>query len=101
MNEEFSGEFAEIVKLIGVEAAEKLVEMYGGTTIYVPARASVFANRRNRDIFQTWASGSKTPAQIAREYGLTESHVRNILKAERGKKIRPACDLDALLQGGE
>lgn len=99
MNEEFSGDFGEIVNIVGVEKAQQIVDLLGGTSVYIPK--TIQNSQRNRDIFHAWASGSKTPAQIAREYGLTESHVRNILKAERGKKIRPACDLDALLQGGE
>ena len=67
-----------LAKQIGHQAALKLIEMYRGDRFDIPrAEKAMRAVRDWKIREQYW--GGKSQRQLAREYGLTDRQIRNIL----------------------
>lgn len=71
------GEQRELARVIGVESYLKLVEIYGGTTIYIAKSDKVINAKRDREIFNKY--NGFNASQLAKEYGLSDRTVREII----------------------
>lgn len=69
-----------IAKQIGIETALSLSELYSGITVYFPKAERALQSIRNERIAQEFNGANVT--ELARKYNLTESWVREILKAQ-------------------
>ncbi len=79
-------EFRAVAERIGLKAALDLVDGFAGCQLYVPkpeTLARKFVHRRMYDDFQ--AGGNFK--QLAVKYGLSESRTRQIIKAERRRRL--------------
>lgn len=64
--------------IVGEEKFLEIVKMYGGSNVYIPTYKSVIRNCRNREIISRF-NGVNT-AQLSREYGISVTHIKNIIK---------------------
>lgn len=90
-----SGPFAQVryamlSELVGVTAADKLTEAYGGTRLYIPRCAEALRQARNRAICTEFdaliavgndCSGKDAVFFLARKYRLSDRAIWTILKA--------------------
>lgn len=67
-----------LVEIIGPVAARKLCDVYGGRTIRVPQCSLMRRSKRDQEIRSLACSGEHQ-AEIARRFGMTDRHVRNVL----------------------
>lgn len=67
-----------IVQTLGLDAAHKLAEDFGGLTLSVPKGDALVRAARDAKIRERSGQGWSAK-RIAREFGLTERHVGNIL----------------------
>lgn len=65
--------------LLGAEAATKLFHHFGGTRLYIAKLADPVRVRRNDEIIRSYEAG-RSVARLAREYGLSERRIWEILK---------------------
>lgn len=66
----------DIAEYIGIDAFKKLVELLGGSSLYIPKEASLTRPIRNRVIRETFNGDYRV---LARKYDISEAQVRNIL----------------------
>ena len=73
-----------LTDIVGEELAEKVCEAFGGRSVYFPKRFEIVSKHKRliRDFFKHNVSYS----ELAKKYGYTESHVRNIINNERKKR---------------
>lgn len=71
--------WAILVETVGPEAAQKLVQRYAGTFIYVAKCQAALLTHRNREIIRRYDAGEPFDA-LRREYKLTRSWLFRILK---------------------
>lgn len=83
--EQLTGDQLELAELIGIETYRKLVEYYGGGSIYVKKFDTITKSARNDEICEKF-NGCNSKA-LAKEYGLAEKTIREIT-AEKLKKIK-------------
>lgn len=67
----------EITEIIGIEAYRKLVEHYGGSSIYINKYDTITRPERNDEIRRKF-NGSNY-RELAKEYGLSETGIRKII----------------------
>ena len=67
----------EIAEIIGIEAYSKLVEHYGGSSIYINKSDTITRPERNDEIRHKF-NGSNYH-ELAKEYGLSETGIRKII----------------------
>ena len=72
-----SGQQKEIAEIIGIEAYRKLVEHYGGSSIYINKSDTIARPDRNDEIRRKF-NGSNY-RELAKEYGLSETGIRKII----------------------
>ncbi|KAF1017685.1 MAG: hypothetical protein GAK31_00953 [Stenotrophomonas maltophilia] len=72
------GEEHALVKLLGMEAAQKLARVFGGEMLTLSGCSYALKRSRNQSIVQMRQSGASVHS-IACAYGLTGRQVRNIL----------------------
>lgn len=65
-----------LAELIGIENYKKLVEVYGGSSIYVYKRDSFLRTLRDKKIKEEFKGNYK---ELAQKYNLTEMAIRNIV----------------------
>ena len=75
--EDLPVELAGIAEVIGLPAVLQLVEIYGGEAIYINKRESVYRAARDRQIRAEF--NGRNYRELAQEYGLTVSMVRQIV----------------------
>ena len=78
---DLSENIAALYEAIGEENFIKVVKLYGGNNLYIPTYKSVIRYSRDMEIIRRY-NGVNT-AMLSREYGISVTQVRNILK-ERG-----------------
>ena len=66
---------------LGLLAAEKLRDVYGGDQVYIPRGLALLLSKRDLEIYQKF-NGSNHFA-LAKEHGLTERQVYNIIERVR------------------
>lgn len=81
--DELNGEQKELAEIIGTEAYIKLVEAYGGSTVYVAKNDKI--KRVKRDIEIRRKFDGKNFHSLAAEYKLSEKTIRNILDSKKLK----------------
>lgn len=69
----------EIANAVGIEAALKLCEVFGGCKKYIPCYDAIARIERDREIARKAASGM-TAAQLGKRFGMTAVNVRHILR---------------------
>ena len=70
------GQQKALAELIGIENYKKLVEVYGGSSIYVYKRDSFLRTLRDKKIKEEFKGNYK---ELAQKYNLTEMAIRNIV----------------------
>lgn len=65
-----------LAELIGIENYKKLVEVYGGSGIYIYKRDSFLRTLRDKKIKEEFKGNYK---ELAQKYNLTEMAIRNIV----------------------
>ena len=83
--EALSKDRQQVADLIGIENYEKLIEMYGGTWLYIPKPDTFERTDRNKRILDDFDGYNFK--QLARKYGLTEVQIRTIV-SEKTREIR-------------
>ena len=73
-----------ITEATGAEAAEKLCGYFGGNHISMPKAVEYRRLKRDHEIFLKRKTGMKA-SELAREYGLTQRHVFDIISAEQAR----------------
>ena len=68
----------DIVECIGVESYYKLMQYYGGSSIYIPRPSVVDKQMRNKMIVEEFNKGASYK-ELALKYGLTTIWIRNIV----------------------
>jgi Mor family transcriptional regulator len=66
----------DIAENIGIDAFKKLVELLGGSSLYIPKEASLTRPIRNRVIREKFNGDYRV---LARKYDISEAQVRNII----------------------
>lgn len=74
---QLNGEQRELAEIIGLDAYKKLVEHYGGSHIYVRKSDTITRADRNAEIKEKF-NGSNY-RELAREYSLSETRIRDIV----------------------
>ena len=69
---------AEIAQLIGMAAFRELVFHYGGCNLYIPEAEKLILPVRNEMILREFNGNNRT--QLARKWGISERHMRNLTK---------------------
>lgn len=69
-----------LVRICGVTSAIKVLEELGGQTIYVPKLEGIVQQQRDINIRNAYDSGEASVKSLAKEYNLTETRIRQILK---------------------
>lgn len=82
---DLNDEQKELAQLIGLDAFNKLVYYYGGSSIYVPKTDTIERQKRNTKICQDYRKGNSLK-NLALKYGLTENQIRSILRDVYVKK---------------
>lgn len=75
--EDFPEGFRDVVEVIGVEAAYKLCENFGGQPFYVPKIDSLVKRLRDESIKQDYKKGISIN-QLCQDYNLSFNQVRAI-----------------------
>ena len=67
----------DLVDTIGIEAFKKLIENYGGSSLYIPNENSILKPIRNRLIKKHFNGNNYK--ELAKEFKISEMEVRNII----------------------
>lgn len=73
---------AEFIETLGLEGAMRFVQRFGGCQIYIPKLSRMVRERRDQRIRAEFTGANHF--DLARRYGLSMSHVREILRREEG-----------------
>ncbi len=76
---DLEGDIREIADLTGIEAAMKLVDVYGGTRLYIPVLGQVLIPVKHRHVLDLYYKEGKSVDDIRRETRYGESTIREIL----------------------
>jgi Mor family transcriptional regulator len=68
-----------IVTVIGIESAQAISKVFGGTTVYIPKLSTLSIRMRNRQICEEYDAGVKV-SQLSAKYDLSDRRVWSILK---------------------
>jgi Mor family transcriptional regulator len=74
--------YEQLADLVGKEAAQRVVESFAGTNLYIPKGIST--TTRHELIRKEFKEGA-TYRELSVKYGYTESHIRNITRREKSK----------------
>lgn len=80
-----------LVRLLGWSDAQRLVDVFGGEILQPANCADIYRQFRDRSIIRMAGDGMK-PAAIAELMGVSDRHVRNLLREMPQEEIRPAND---------
>lgn len=75
----------EAANAVALATAERLIESFGGQSIYVPKATITLVSRRNLKLYEEF--DGKNAITLAHKYGLTVQRVYQIIKSIRSKKI--------------
>ncbi len=75
----------QLAELIGLDKYKKLLQTYGGMSIYIPKPDSFAATLRNEQIKHEFNGGNYK--ELSRKFGLTEVWVRNIV-ADKARELK-------------
>ncbi len=78
------GEQRDFAELVGLETFRKLVEMYGGSSIYICKEDAILRQKRNAEIVKEF--NGYNYLQLAKKYNLTERSIREIVSTGLGSR---------------
>lgn len=76
-------DMALLVDVVGLEITKKIIETFGGDSVYIPKPESVIRMGRDRRIYQEHVEKHINLRELAARYNLTPRHVRQILKHQK------------------
>ena len=86
-------EFRAVAEVVGLDAALKLVEAYGGESLYIVKKETAAREARNRAIRGEF--NGLNYRELARSYGLTVTMVRRIVEEGREPRQKQLGMFDA------
>jgi len=69
---------------------EKIVALYGGRQIYVPQERNAFRKTRALEVHARLGAGGATMRDLAREYGISDTHGYRLWREGRSLKLGKA-----------
>ena len=75
--EELEGEQLEIAECVGIDGYRKLVNHFGGTSVYIQKSDTLCINSRNKKIFESF--NGYNYKVLARKFNLSEGQIRKII----------------------
>ena len=79
--------FKKLVRAIGLENAAKLMQLFGGTSFYIPKIKGLVRIRRDEKIYKDHISGEYTHAELARKWGLKKPTLTKIINRVHKRKL--------------
>jgi Mor family transcriptional regulator len=73
---EKNGVYEELIGIVGREAADRLVDAFAGSSIYIPQ--SIATSKKHRLIKEEFKNG-ESYRELSLKYHYTESYIRSIL----------------------
>lgn len=89
--------YQQIARVIGIENALKLGRELGGEQFYLPKVDICLSKVRDRKIIEEFKGGNYV--EIARKYGVTSNHVRQLIKKHRSEMINKKQSVSTLNAG--
>ncbi|MDR0877241.1 MAG: hypothetical protein LBN21_04250 [Treponema sp.] len=83
--QEGSGVFEELEGILGTDGANRLVDYYAGSSLYIPR--GIQTGRKRRQIREEFKKGAGY-RELAKKYGYTERHIRKITRRMPQGKIQ-------------
>ena len=80
LSTDFDEIYDDIIETIGVDSFVELCKLRGGMVVYIPTHTGVIRQARNREIVKRF--NGVNLVQLAKEYKLSESYLRRLLKME-------------------
>ena len=80
LSTDFDEVYDDIIEAIGIDNFIELCKLRGGMSVYFPQHSCVTRLARNREIVKRF--NGVNFEKLAREYRLSESYIRRILKRE-------------------
>lgn len=71
----------EILKVVDIEDLLELSQRWGGGHIYLPTQECILRESRDRLILKGF--NGKNYGELAREFHMSETHIRNIIKNKK------------------
>lgn len=81
--EDLKDDSRQLAELTGMETFLRIVEVYGGSWVYIPMKKSVTRNNRNEQIRSEF--DGKNHHELSFRYGLSVSMIRNIVDYSNNK----------------
>lgn len=80
LNEEMTDKpFREVIKIVGIDAAETLCKEFGGSSIYIPKNINILArNMKIKEDYKTMPIFA-----LRKKYNLSETQIRNIVNIKQ------------------
>ncbi|MCG8643324.1 MAG: hypothetical protein MI862_26595 [Desulfobacterales bacterium] len=72
-----------LVEILGLETFKRLVEVFGGDSVYIPKAESVIRIGRDRRIWIEYKTEGYSYRALAARYNLTTRHIRGIIRYQR------------------
>lgn len=82
--EDFKDDMALLVEAVGVNAAKKIVEIFGGDSLYVPKPESVIRMARDRQIYSEF--NGQNQRELMQRYNLTFRRINGIISEQRAQR---------------
>ena len=80
--DDMTGVQRELAEVIGVEATLKLCDGFGRNQLYIPANDRLCSIARAQDIYEGFYGKGLKASELAREYGVTDRTVRQIVNTK-------------------
>lgn len=74
----------DFAELVGLDTFRKLVEMYGGSSIYICKEDAILRQKRNLAIANDF--NGYNYLQLAKKYNLTERTIRDVISSVLGER---------------
>ena len=74
-----------LVLTLGLERAQRLVNVYGGQVLELPAERHALRQLRNNAIWKSCVIDGRSPSEVALEFGLTRQRVSLLLEQMRAR----------------
>lgn len=72
---------AQMIEAIGLDATVDVLKLLGGLNVHMPKPSSAFAWFRNKAILEQFDGSNYR--ELARDFGITEKHLKDLLRAAR------------------
>ena len=74
----------DFAELVGLDTFRRLVEMYGGSSIYICKEEAILRKRRNEEIVKEF--NGYNYLELAKKHNITERSVRDIINVALGSR---------------